>query len=104
MVEDIKNPEKKFLNFDDSKYPPYIGDDGFLYVWSTEKDKYICTQKESLKDKADLVDGKIPVDQLPIGIGISLEVVDQLPEIGNSTKIYLVPKTESEEGNIYRRG
>lgn len=99
MVEDIKNPKKNYLNFDDPKHPPYIGDDGFLYVWSTEKEQYISFQK----NKADLVDGKVPVEQLPDDFGgtIEFKVVDELPEKGEKNTIYLVPNKSGIEENIY---
>lgn len=99
MVEDIKNPKKSYLNFDDPKHPPYIGDDGFLYVWSTEKGQYISFQK----NKADLVDGKVPAEQLPDDFGgtIEFKVVDELPEKGEKNTIYLVPNKSEIEENLY---
>ena len=57
---------------------------------------------ELLKDKADLVGGKVPAEQLPDDFGgtIEFKVVDELPAKGEKNTIYLVPNKSEIEENL----
>lgn len=111
----MKNPQKPFLNFEDAKHPPYIGNDGYIYIWSTQEKKYISIQKEdyleileTLPKKADLVDGLVPVDQLPSFVTDVWEVLmlGEAPE-GFTDQMIIdsllsIPKEQLEELKVER--
>lgn len=52
-------------------------------------------QSEINKKKADLVNGKVPVSQLPDTLAIPIEKVTTLPATGKSGTIYLLPKQDT---------